>query len=218
VQHVEIDFEPGAHDCHLYRGWSERAGVVRPFVRDGLERDEYCLIVTNPKSADTWRSDLKTFGVDVDEAEQRGALEFASGENWREPLSNGAPNSIIMARNTLEMLAALLTRFSGVRIVGDAEWDHQPPVHPDVLCHWEATANLVFEESNVRVICQYDVNHYAPAMLHAAMRTHPSVIWDGRRRSNPGYQAHQILAHEPHLNRSGSNSHGVDEMLANLGS
>lgn len=121
-----------------------------------------------------------------------------------------------MARSTIEMLEPILRSFSGVRIVGDAEWDLPPSVRSDVLCHWEATANLVFEESDVRVICQYDVAHYAPPILHAALRTHPSVIWDGTRRRNPYYEAPRILEHEPLLNDSSTSSVAVAALLAGL--
>ncbi len=216
LNQVEVDLERGAHDCHVYRTWDERWAVVAPFVRDGLELGEHCLLVTSAQSFDRWRSDLTGFGVDVDREEQTGALAFVTGEGWRGPLSMSTPNSMTMVRNTLSTVEQLLQRYRGVRIVGDAEWDLDPPVTADALCHWEATANVVFEGSDVRAICQYDITHYEPPHLHAALRTHPSVIWDGKRRRNPFYEAPQILQHEPHLNHSASDRQVVDQILARL--
>lgn len=212
-----MQFEPGAHDCHLYRTWSERSSIVVAFVSEGLARGEHCAVVANVDMFDRWRSELREVAVDVDRDEQSGALAFVSGEAWRASLSGPAPNSIKKARATLAMLDPQLARFAGVRIIGDAEWDRPPAVQPDVLCHWEATANLVFERSNVRVICQYDASQAAPKTLHAALRTHASVIWEARRRRNPSWEAPAILEHEPHLNGSTADHALIETLLAHLG-
>jgi MEDS: MEthanogen/methylotroph, DcmR Sensory domain len=208
-----MDFERGAHDGHLYRTWSERSAVVLPFVRGGLRNGEHTIIVTSPSSCDQWRRELEAFGVDVAHEESRGALQFVGGEVWREP---AAVNSIVMTRHALDTVNPLLEEFKGVRMVGDAEWDLEPAVPPDKVCHWEATANLVFADSDVRAICQYDVGRIDARYLHASIRTHPSLIWGGKRYRNPHYEALRILEHEPYLNESTADGDMVDEMLRQL--
>ena len=208
-----MHFERGAHDGHLYRTWSERTAVVLPFVNEGLENGEHAMIVTSPSSWDQWRRELQAFGVDVGREERRGALQFVSGEEWRGP---AVVNSIVMTRRALDTVNGLLGDFNGVRIVGDAEWDLEPTVPPDKLCHWEATANLVFDDSDVRAICQYDVGRIDPHYLHASIRTHPSLIWGGKRYRNPHYEAPRILEHEPYLNESTGDRTVVDDLLRQL--
>jgi len=172
------------------------------------------MVVTNVSSYDQWRHELQAFGVDVAGGESRGALQFVSGDEWREP---AAVNSILMTRLALGKVNGVLGEFKGVRMIGDVEWDLEPSVPADKLCHWEATANLVFEESDVRVICQYDVNHYDASYLHAAMRTHRSIIWDGKRYRNPHYEASRILEYEPALNESTADREMVEDLLRSLG-
>ena len=147
------EIQRGGHACHLYQNWSERRDVTVPFVRKGLERHEHCIVVS-----------------DVDAEERRGRLQFLTGATWRTPLVAGG--SLGMARTALTMLKPLRSEFNGVRIIGDAEWDLPPSVPAAAVCHWEATANVVFDDSDVRVICQYAAGHYTPDHLLAPLRTH----------------------------------------------
>src|SRR4051812_15620916 len=110
-----MHLERGAHDGHLYRSWSERTSVVLPFVREGLENGEHAMVVTNVSSYDQWRHELQAFGVDVAGGESRGALQFVSGDEWREP---AAVNSILMTRLALGKVNGVLGEFKGVRMIG----------------------------------------------------------------------------------------------------
>jgi len=215
MRRESLQFERGAHDCHLYRTWAERRDVVVPFIHEGLTNSEHCILVTGACSFDSWRNEFESVGIDVQAEEQHNRLRLLTGDAWRTPLSEGT--SLSMARAALATLRPLLHVFNGVRIVGDAQWDLDPPVTAADVCHWEATANLVFEESDVRVICQYSVEHYAAEFLHAALRTHGTVIWDGKRHSNRHCEAREILRREPALNQPASDSHAVETILSDLG-
>src|SRR5689334_8655263 len=125
-------FERGAHDCQLYRTWAELRDVTIPFVYEGLRNNQHCLVIASADSFDTWRAEMNASGIDVAPEESSGRLRFASGEAWREPSSS----SMLMVRHTLGLLEPLLKEFSGVRIIGDAEWDVHPAVPPASVCHW----------------------------------------------------------------------------------
>jgi hypothetical protein len=90
-------------------------------------------------------------------------------------------NSIVKARELLELIEAK-RGFQGLRIVGDVGWALNPQLAIDKLCHWEATANVVFEGTRARSICQYDIYRHSPGALHSALRTHPIVILEGEAR------------------------------------
>ena len=87
---------------------------------------------------------------------------------------------------------------------------------PDQLCHWEATKNFIFDDLNIRVICQYDLQRHSVLEVHSALRTHPLVILDGRLVSNPFCEAQQILDNEPHLNMPDENPQMLAARLATL--
>ena len=103
-----------------------------------------------------------------------------------------------------------------MRVVGDVGWAIEVKLSVESLCHWEATANLVWEDTNCRAICQYDIGRHEPAALHSALRTHPIVVFEGRALQNPFYEAGAILANEPHLNSSHADTDAVQAMLATL--
>src|SRR4030095_16734722 len=85
-------------------------------------------------------------------------------------------DSITKARELAGFIEGRLASFPGVSIAGDVAWEWPPSLPVDKLCHWEATANLVFSGQEVRTICQYDLSADSPAVIHTALRTHSQVI------------------------------------------
>src|SRR5262249_35115705 len=95
-------------------------------------------------------------------------------------------------------------------------WEWDPPLPADKLCHWEATANLVFEGLAVRAICQYDLGTDSPQVIHSALRTHPQVILGRKLYSNPFYEAPRILENEPYLNHSDVDAPRLASLLSQI--
>ena len=121
-----------------------------------------------------------------------------------------------MAREVLTVMDQKLSQFPAIRIAGDGDWSSDPAISADVLCHWEATANLVFEGSKASVLCQYDIDRYPPAFIIAALRTHPVVLYKGRRVENPFYEAPRILRCEPRFNHNTNDPDVLAGMLSQL--
>jgi hypothetical protein len=109
-----------------------------------------------------------------------------------------------------------MANFKGLRIAGDAAWALRPELAVDQLCHWEATANLLYKGQEIRAICQYNLRDHSPGAVHSALRTHPLVILDGLVRPNPYYEAPKILENEPLLNNTNANAQDVEGMLSRL--
>lgn len=204
----DLTYDRGAHVCHLYESFDQLKEVALPFIKGGLAKGEYCLYVINESAEDEWYMELQAFGIDVQAQRRKGALDVISREQWRRP---GRFDSISQAREALNLISTKLAEFPAVRIAGDVEWELGAPLDVDQLCHWEATANLVFEDLDVRAMCQYNLSTYSRAAIHAALRTHPVVLYEGRNCPNPFYEAPKILEHEPALNHCCSS-----ELLLNL--
>jgi hypothetical protein len=186
---LDLELERGSHIGQIYEGFGEQKQVILPFFREGLRNGEHCLLVANSASYDDWCLEFQAYGIDVNREVESGALKMVTGAQFR-----GAG-----------------------RIAGDADWSLHPVVSADDVCHWEATANLVFEGEPVRVICQYDRERYSPEMIHAVLRTHRSVVYRGHHyRCNPNFEGARILENEPHLNGSNANARTVEEALGRL--
>jgi len=204
----------GSHMGQIYESFDEQKQVILPFFREGLRNGEHCLLVANSASFDDWCLEFQAYGIDVHRESERGALKIITGAQWR---GSGQFNSMIQAREALAMIQDRSHEFKGVRIAGDADWEFDPAVPASDVCHWEATANLVFEEEPVRVICQYDRDRYSSEMIHAVLRTHRSVVYRGHHyRNNPNFEGERILENEPLLNRSDADAHTVQEALSRL--
>jgi hypothetical protein len=203
----------GEHACHFHESFTEQKRVVLSFFREGLANGEHCLYITSDQSDDEWYFEFQAYGIDVQRERQRGALQIVHRSDWRPA---GEFNSMVQARRAIDLFDRLLVEFRGIRIVGDAAWALEPELAVDQLCHWEATANLVYKGQDIRAICQYNLKDHSAAAIHSALRTHPVIILDGRRCPNPYYEAPRILENEPHLNHSNADELAVDDMLARL--
>jgi hypothetical protein len=207
-------YAPSTHTCLLYESLDELRQTVLRFLKDGLAAGEQVWCVADEQSDDEWYFELQANGVDVDKQRRLGSLVVCQGEHWR---SSTPFSSIQNARETWELIENALAGFSGVRFAVDMAWTLDPPIPHDLVCHWEATLNLVIEdEPRVRTLCLYNTRRHSARRVHSALRTHPFVILGGIHRPNPFYEAAQILENEPHLNHSQADGGTVEGMLLQL--
>jgi len=210
----DTTYAPSAHTCLLYEGLDEQRQAVLQFLKDGLDGGEQVWCVSDEVSDDEWNFELQASGIDVDKERRKGSLVVCQGEHWRRPTPF---SSIQNARETWELIENGLAGFSGVRFAVDMGWTLEPPIPHDLVCHWEATLNLVIaDEPNVRTLCLYNTRRQSARRVHSALRTHPFVIVGGIYRPNPFYEAANILDNEPHLNHSDADGGAVEGMLLQL--
>jgi hypothetical protein len=205
---------PGAHVCLLHRGFQEQKAAVLPFIKEGLDNGEQCYYIAAEQTVDDWRFELQAYGIDVQEEEQKRRLIICAGERWRPPHDFSSTTN---ARRTWEMIERGLESSNGVRFAIDAGWMLDPLIPTDLVCHWEATLNVVIDDGvNVRVLCQYNIGRHSLAGVHAALRTHPIAQIGGGPRTNPYYEAMRILENEPRLNYSNADAGMIEGMLMAL--
>jgi hypothetical protein len=210
---MEPRLDAGAHVCHLYERPEEQKQVTLQLLKQGLDSGEAAIHVTASTEQDDWFLELQAFGVDVREAIDSRRLKIIESRDWYWP---DQLNSLLVSRRLWRTISSPLNDFAGVRMVSDMTWTIGSPMAPDQLCHWEATKNLIFEDLNVRVICQYDLQRHSVPELHAALRTHPLVILDGRLVVNLFHEAQQILDNEPRLNTPDDDPKTLAAILATL--
>ncbi|HEX5140331.1 MAG TPA: MEDS domain-containing protein [Dehalococcoidia bacterium] len=205
---------PGSHVCLLYRDAVEQKAAVLPFVRDGLNNNEQVVYVADEQLPDEWYFEFQAYGIDVESERNTRRLIVCSGERWR---TQEAFSSIRNARSTWNMIEESLGTFRGIRFVVDAGWMLDPPVPDDLVCHWEATLNVVVDGGiDAMVMCQYNMARHSSAAVHSALRTHPVVYIGQELRTNPYFEAPKILENEPFLNHSMAEPGQVEGMLIAL--
>jgi hypothetical protein len=201
------------HTCLLYANPAEQKQFLLPFVKDAMSRGEHCLFVCPEAAVDDWSIEMQAYGIDVRKHLESGSLVIATGEQWRET----AFHSLTKARELWQYIDQNLAAFPVVRIIGDASWALlDPPIDADALCHWEATADLMYDGVSVRTVCMYDLRHHSPSEIRAALRTHPNVVLAGETLESPFYEASDILDQEPALNASDADEELIAQMLASL--
>jgi hypothetical protein len=201
------------HACLLYKDQNELKRFLLPFLQEGLRNGEHCLYICPEDSVDDWSLEFQAYGIDVVACLESGRLVIATGDDWRrtpfKPLSK--------ARELWEHIEAKLAEFPAIRIAGNASWAGiEPQVSSDMLCRWEATADLLYEGQPVRCICMYDLGLHSPSDLRAALRTHFEVVLDQRTLRNPYYEVPRILEHSPELFNSDADAATIEGMLARL--
>jgi len=205
---------PGSHVCSLSRDAGGQRDLLISFLAEGLTAGESCLCVVPDQDAEEWSAALEARGIRDLTRSGGGQLQILKGTDWR--LQRDA-NSIIQARRVWRMMERALWNFKGVRFAIDMNWTLDADVPVDRLSHWEATLNpLLSGGIEVRMICDYRLDALPEASVVAGLRTHPSVVLDGRQASNPYYEAPLILEDEPQRNLPGSSVPPLEEMLSRI--
>lgn len=201
------------HACLLYRDQNDQKRHVLPFLQEGLRNGEHCLFICPEASVDDWSLEFQAYGIDVVACLETGGLVISTGEEWRRtPFT-----SLTKARQLWEHIEEYLARFPAIRIVGEASWSLlNPPIASGALCHWEATAGLIYEGMPVQAICMYNLTIHPPPDIRAALKTHSRVILEQGAFQNPYYESDRVLNGDPGLIDTEADAAVIDKMLARL--
>ncbi len=208
---VDISLARGAHACHIFTSPDEQKRVLLSFCSDGLNRNQCCLLTAAPETATCWHVELEAHGIDVQEEIGRGSLIIKAVRGPSEDF-----NPLRQTRELWRIVEPSLDRFNAVRLLREQPWSSDLALSVESLCHFELTRNLLFEDTEVRSICQYDLTNHPPAAIHTALRTHPLVILHGKVHENSFYDGPAILEREPWAFGTDASAAQVEQMLAHF--
>ena len=118
------DLEPGDHACLTFSDADERLDIVAAFVRDGLERGDKVVCLTDLLRPDELSAELSERGLPV-EATGSGQLEVLSSVS--EYIASGTfdPGHVLSGlRSRID--GALQQGYPGLRISADMVWALRP--------------------------------------------------------------------------------------------
>jgi anti-sigma regulatory factor (Ser/Thr protein kinase) len=171
---------PGAesfvHPALFYRGADEYLAGTVPFIRSGLAAGEPVAVAVPGPNLALLRAEL---GAD---AEQVRLLDMnTAGRN---------PGRIIPG-----VLRAFADTHSAqpVRIIGEPIWPTRSDDEYPACAQHEALINLAFTGRDVTILCPYDTQNLAPAVLADAEATHPLLIDATGQRTSTAYNPERII-------------------------
>jgi len=223
--------EAGGHLCLFYdKDPAEQFHALVPFIRDGLDRDEQFIYIADDQTVDELAGHLQRHDIDIAGETRSGRLRLCTRKEWRQA---GELDPEKKAQQVRQFVAdAAKDGFRGIRFAVEMTWTLGPDIDPRVLELWEASINTLFSPAfPARIICQYNRQRLSPALLLAALHTHPVAIVGQEVYPNVFYKAPLLLngnghaagnGHEHgHQNGNGHDSHQpvadqVEWMLSQL--
>jgi hypothetical protein len=179
----------GAHVCAM--GESVE-GVLKTLVQTfavGLRNGERCAYIGPERSVDEVRRLLEGFGVDVADAEGRGALIFVTD---RRPLLKGGtqfdPLHLLQVIKDL-FGATLEAEYPGLRLSADVPWIARDVPGEHRILEFEAMADEVVNVPGTPLlaICQYRLSDLEPEDSLRILERHPLTLIGERIFVNDRY-------------------------------
>jgi anti-sigma regulatory factor (Ser/Thr protein kinase) len=153
------------HEALFYAGDDEFVDRCRPFVEEGLDRDEPVLVMAGPRKLELLRESL---------GDRAGEAHFADME-----VVGRNPARIIPAWGRFVAANSQGAAAGPMRGIGEPIWaDRKPDELVECQLH-EALLNLAFAAAEFQLICPYDTTALPGHVLAEARRSHPVVSATG---------------------------------------
>lgn len=182
---------PGQHVCFIYETEEEHRRVLTAFLRQGLERNEKVLYITDVHDPVAILSYLQNNGLDTTSHVARGQLSILVPEETYLQGGFFDPQRMI-ARLQAETEQALAEGFTALRISGEMTWALRQLPGSERLVEYEAKLNASWPGQCLGM-CQYDRRRFDADILLDMLRTHPFVIVDKQLYENFHYIPPQKL-------------------------
>ncbi|MFJ8542562.1 anti-sigma factor RsbA family regulatory protein [Streptomyces sp. NPDC093586] len=166
-----------AHPALFYRSEREYADRTVSFVREGLDAGEPVAVAVPGPNLELIRAGLGARGHDVVFLDMTEA-----GRN---------PGRIIPG-----VLRAFADEHAGtrVRIIGEPIWAGRSTAEYPACAQHEALINAAFTGRSATILCPYDASRLDADVLADALRTHPTVIAEGREAASEAYDWPAVVA------------------------
>jgi hypothetical protein len=186
VWEVVEKVKTGDHVALFYRTKKEQFASVIPYIQIGLQRKERCLYVVDNNSVAMILSKLAEAGVDVDLAQDRGALRIVTKRDTylRQGIFEPARMIEDLRRDVEESLRLGFTAF---RATGEMTWALDLPNSLFRLMEYEANLHAQFPNKFVG-LCQYDETRFPREIVSDMIQIHPKIIARGQLVQHPHYR------------------------------
>lgn len=178
------DLKPGDHLGFVYQTEAEYQALLTPFFRQGLERGEKILYISDAHPIETILDNLRDDGLEVEPYLDRGQLRLMTpGESY---LRTGLFNpDDMLALWQKETERALVEGYRALRGAAEMSGALQGPAGSERLLEYESKLSSFLPDSNCLLICLYHGSGLDAEMLFNVLATHPAISTGPEIYDNP---------------------------------
>jgi hypothetical protein len=168
------DIPWGSHICMFYESQDDLFDAVIPYLKAGLESNEFCLWALPPAVAQQEAfAALNQRIPDFDRYSAAGKMEMARAEEWY--LDGGHfDTERITAAWEEKLRAALANGCDGVRASGTAFWLQAN--HWSDFCDYEHLVNKAFEGKQITALCTFPIVAIGAAEVLEVAKAHQFAV------------------------------------------
>jgi hypothetical protein len=174
------------HACAFFHSPAEEYGVMVPFIKEGLERNDKALHIVEPERRSDLVHQLDGVGLDTDGLQETGQLEIRT---WEQAHIQGRrfdqESWLAMLEETLAGHRA--NGYPQTRLWSNQEWALEEVQGTDDIVEYESRFNYIAAKFADPVVCVFDLTRFDAAIMIDILRTHPMVVVGGQLHENPFY-------------------------------
>jgi len=172
------------HVCAFFNSLDEQYRVLRPFIKDGVDRGERALHIVHPEVRDEHLKRLGEAGIDVERSMASGQLEVRL---WQDAYlrEDRFDQDVMLALIEEQLQSGAAAGSRRIRLMTHMEWSLLDKPGVDDLLEYETRLNYVLPRYDAPLICTYDLLTFSSSVAMNIMRTHPAAIIGGVLQENP---------------------------------
>ena len=189
MTYVEMVENLGFHDhlCMIYENHEEQFGMVLPYVKSGLLRNEKCVYIADDNTVEKVVSEMKNADADLfgKSLEKENLSVLTKKETYVKDGYFAPEKMIALLTENTDM--ALKSGFAGLRATGEMTWMFAGDPGSERMMEYEAMLNDFFPKHQASAVCQYNRDKFSNEQLAIVFQTHPKVIYRNEIIVNPLY-------------------------------
>jgi two-component system, chemotaxis family, sensor kinase Cph1 len=168
----------GDHVAFFFKTNEERLAYAIPYIIEGLRNNERCLYIADENTVFEILVKFHTVGVDVRQAQRRGALTVLTKREAYLRHGIFEPGKMIADLHS-EVKYSLEHGFRGLRASGEMSWALDLPSALGRLVEYEEKLQKLWP-AEFGALCQYNEALFSPKLVDKMISLHSIVVRGGR--------------------------------------
>jgi hypothetical protein len=169
----------GDHCCQFFETVEDLGDLLVPYFKEGLERNEACLWVTNePYGKERARSEMCAATAGFDPSCARGQIEILSGEEWYSH-DGRVDFDALLLRLLGKMENAIAAGYTGLRATGNVSFVE--PEYWTAFLDYERNLTKACQSGPLAAVCSYCLSECDAERVFEAIDTHNFALRKRKR-------------------------------------
>ncbi|MGB4504822.1 MAG: MEDS domain-containing protein, partial [Syntrophaceticus sp.] len=166
----------GTHFCNFYETKQDLLDILMPFLRAGLENNEFCLwIVSDPLGEQEARDAVRNAILHSDSYFEKGQIEIVSYNNWY--CRNGELYTENLFDDCVQIMKNALSRgFDGLRATGSMSWLEKKQW--GMFLEYERLFNEMVDQVQMILLCSYVLSRCSAYDVIDVVNTHQFALFN----------------------------------------